>query len=333
MRSLNLLHWAGALALAFSIGPGRAVAQDALSITGNYRMSGLSGTVGADLAGVQPNSAERWWKLTASGVSYSHFLDTYDDGWEYSQYLSTRVHATSFTIEFFGPDAAILNEVVSRQLTQGGVADGAVLELVNVYSTYANGFGEAWSYWNLRLEPAAPWMGVSFWNYGYSYLFAADELGYPLVQPQRLWQADSSIYDYRPGNNGSLWSNDDIVDIGSDQQPVPPPPQIVIWDASAREGDRGTTTLLMKVSLNRASDQIVTVQYQTAGGTAVAGVDYVAKSGLLGFQPGETAKTISISIIGDRKREANETIGVALNSAVGAVIARSVGVATILNDD
>jgi hypothetical protein len=51
------------------------------------------------------------------------------------------------------------------------------------------------------------------------------------------------------------------------------------------------------------------------------------------FQPGETSKTISFSIIGDRKREPNETFGVALGNAIGALIVDSVGVATIVNDD
>jgi hypothetical protein len=52
----------------------------------------------------------------------------------------------------------------------------------------------------------------------------------------------------------------------------------------------------------------VTVNYSTANGTATAGEDYTAASGTLTFGPGETSKTITIRVKGDRKQEANETI-------------------------
>ena len=51
------------------------------------------------------------------------------------------------------------------------------------------------------------------------------------------------------------------------------------------------------------------------------------------FQPGETSRTISVSIKGDRKREANETVSVQLSNAVGAIISDGVATVTILNDD
>jgi endoglucanase len=53
----------------------------------------------------------------------------------------------------------------------------------------------------------------------------------------------------------------------------------------------------------------------------------------LTFQPGETSRTISVSIKGDRKREANETFSVQLSNAVGATIDDGVATVTILNDD
>ncbi len=42
-----------------------------------------------------------------------------------------------------------------------------------------------------------------------------------------------------------------------------------------------------------------TVHYATKNGTAIAGQDYVAKSGILAFAPNETAKTIQINLITD----------------------------------
>jgi hypothetical protein len=78
---------------------------------------------------------------------------------------------------------------------------------------------------------------------------------------------------------------------------------------------------------------VVTVNYSTANGTAMATSDYSATSGRLTFQPGETSRTIAVSIKGDRKRETNETFTVRLSNATGATIADGSATAMILNDD
>ena len=83
----------------------------------------------------------------------------------------------------------------------------------------------------------------------------------------------------------------------------------------------------------RLWSQAITVSYSTANGTAVANSDYTAASGTLTFQPGETSRTISVSIKGDRKREADETFSVQLSNAVGATIEDASATVTILNDD
>ena len=339
MRSMNLLRWAGALVLAVSLSSERAVAQDTLSIAGMFQMNALYPTVGADLAGVQPNAADRWWRLTLQGVSYSYYYEFYYDEWvgEYLNYYYTRVYATSFTLEFFGPGAATLNQAVSAQLAGGSLTDGAVLEFLNgeyVNYDFYNGV-EPYASWQLGLAPSDPSTGVSFASYDNLYgHFPTDAQGYPVAPLQRFEYVSSQIVDRRAGNDGWLESNQDIVDIGSDQQPILPPPQIDIWDASKLEGDKGATTLLMTVTLNRASSQVVTMSYQTADGTAlVSNKDYVKKSGTLTFQPGETSKTIAVTITGDHKRERNETFTVRLSNAIGGNLGRSVGTATILNDD
>ncbi|HVJ80262.1 MAG TPA: Calx-beta domain-containing protein, partial [Planctomycetia bacterium] len=92
--------------------------------------------------------------------------------------------------------------------------------------------------------------------------------------------------------------------------------------------------LLMTVRLSYTSSQVVTVDYRSIDGTAlVSNKDYVKTSGTLTFQPGETVKTIAVTINGDRRREPNETFTMLLSNAVGATINDGVGLATILNDD
>ena len=116
-----------AFLLAISLTPSPSVAQDGdtMSITGTFKMSEVRPTVGADLAGIQPDSADRWWRLTLHGVTYSHdYREWWDENGWYNEKYWTRAYATSYTLEFFGADAAVLNSTVSGQLAGGGLPGG-----------------------------------------------------------------------------------------------------------------------------------------------------------------------------------------------------------------
>jgi hypothetical protein len=108
-----------------------------------------------------------------------------------------------------------------------------------------------------------------------------------------------------------------------------------ISDVTKKEGKKGQTTLFtFTVTLSAAYDQPVTMSFRTADGTATTSDhDYVAKTGTLTFNPGEK-KTITIVVIGDSKKEADETFFVDLfaNSS-NALFSKSRGLGTILNDD
>jgi len=71
----------------------------------------------------------------------------------------------------------------------------------------------------------------------------------------------------------------------------------------------------------------------TANGSAAAGSDYTFVSGTLAFSPGETSKTITVAVTGDRTRESDETFRINLSAADGATIADAQGSGTIRNDD
>ena len=62
---------------------------------------------------------------------------------------------------------------------------------------------------------------------------------------------------------------------------------------------------------------MVTVDYFTQDGTAVAGVNYVATNGTLVFADGETSKTIVVPIIDDTNVTGNEVFSVVLTNATG----------------
>jgi hypothetical protein len=335
MLRLKPFRWAAALALALALAPGSASAQDpdTLTISGTFGMDELYEPVGADLAEVFSNGHEHAWTLTLYGVTYSNdvYYNEYVDesNYEWQQDLITRVHATSFDFEFFGPDAAVLNAVVSSQLTD------AFFEVRNVEHYY--GFYDTlsqYSTWGLRLSPAVLDAGVSFDCYpDAGDLFPTDQSGYPVVEPRLVGARLSVITDSRSGDGGAgvLFSRDDRVGI---DMPLPAlPPSLTIGDGSVREGNKGTTRLGLTVTLSQSTSDTVTVKYATADGTAQKKSDYAATSGTLTFQPGQTSRTISVSIKGDRKREANETFTVQLSNAIGATISDGVASVTILNDD
>jgi hypothetical protein len=113
----------------------------------------------------------------------------------------------------------------------------------------------------------------------------------------------------------------------------PPPLLIRITDVSKQEGKNGKSFFTFTITLSAPSTTQVTVNYATADGTARAGEDYEADSGTLTFAPGETSKTITIRVKGDRKTEANETFFVNLSGVVNALLEDDQGLGTILNDD
>jgi hypothetical protein len=111
------------------------------------------------------------------------------------------------------------------------------------------------------------------------------------------------------------------------------PPTLSIGDVTLVEGDTGTTAFTFTVSLSAASGKTVAVSYATADGTALAGSDYTAVSDTLTFAPGETSKTVTVTVTGDTVSEDDQTFFVNLTSPANATIADSQAVGTITNDD
>lgn len=114
------------------------------------------------------------------------------------------------------------------------------------------------------------------------------------------------------------------------------PPFLTINTASATEdnidGDSGFVATFY-VSLSRASEREVRVDYHTELGTAVDGEDYVDKSGTLVFAPGVTRQAITVQYIGDTLDEINESYTVHLSLPVNATIQGGIGTGTIVDND
>lgn len=111
-------------------------------------------------------------------------------------------------------------------------------------------------------------------------------------------------------------------------------PSLAVNDVSVSEGHAGSgATATFTVTLSVASPLAVTVAYSTANGTAVAGSDYVAASGILTVPAGSTTGSIPVAVIGDAAVEPDETFFVNLASPTHAILADAQGVGTIRNDD
>src|SRR5205809_4618312 len=74
---------------------------------------------------------------------------------------------------------------------------------------------------------------------------------------------------------------------------------------------------IITVSRVSGSDGIVSVDYTTRDGTALAGLDYTAASGTLTFADGETNKTFAVPVIFDLIDEPAETVLLSLSRVGG----------------
>jgi hypothetical protein len=112
-----------------------------------------------------------------------------------------------------------------------------------------------------------------------------------------------------------------------------PVPTITIFDASGPEQTGVDSTLSVSVRLSNPSSQTITVNFATADGTATDGSDYVSSTGTVTFNPGETQKSISITIKDDLVDEIHENFFVNLSTPANATIADAQSSCQIFDND
>ena len=110
-----------------------------------------------------------------------------------------------------------------------------------------------------------------------------------------------------------------------------PPVGVSVADAEVDEGEGAV--LSFAVTLSRAAEVAMTVDYATSDGTAQAGADYTAASGTLSFAVGESSKTIEVSVLNDSHDEGDETLTLTLSNASTGVLSDSEATGTIKNHD
>ena len=174
-------RWTAVLALVIALAPGAASAQEdgTVTISGRFSMDYLYGELDLslfepDLLGVYYNGHEHTWTLTLHGTTQSHYTNAH----QFGAYYATEIHATSFDLEFFGPDAATLNGIVSEHLAGGDV----YVYLENTY--YYNGGGFAIMHVGVGGGVTGQLYFYTGQDMGSLTLFPADADGYPVVRPE-----------------------------------------------------------------------------------------------------------------------------------------------------
>lgn len=109
-------------------------------------------------------------------------------------------------------------------------------------------------------------------------------------------------------------------------------PTMSVNSPTVTEGD-STQTLTFTITLSSASSKTVTANYVTANDTAVMGTDFQFTSGSLTFAPGETSKTVAVTIIGDLTKEETEKFFFGIGDVVNATGPTSNATGTITDDD
>ncbi len=110
-------------------------------------------------------------------------------------------------------------------------------------------------------------------------------------------------------------------------------PTLRIANVAIVEGDIGTQNVVVTATLSAAVGSVVTVQFNTSDGTALAGVDYTPTFGTLTFPAGTLTQTISIPVRGDLRNEGNENFFVDLSNPVGVPLTNTRATITITDND
>ncbi|GEM_PF-1028122 len=108
---------------------------------------------------------------------------------------------------------------------------------------------------------------------------------------------------------------------------------IYLSNASVEEGDTGTTTATVKLWRLPATNESRVVNWSTSDGAATSPTDFTSATGSVTFAPGETEKSVSITIVNDTDVESDEAFEVTFTTASGVPIADPTATVTILDDD
>ena len=93
----------------------------------------------------------------------------------------------------------------------------------------------------------------------------------------------------------------------------------VQFTSTTGSGSETTSAVSIPVVLSETSSRTITVNYSITG-TATSGSDFTLTNGTLTFNPGETSKNISLTVLDDNISEANETVIITLSNPNNSIL-------------
>ncbi|MEM1262648.1 MAG: Calx-beta domain-containing protein [Pseudomonadota bacterium] len=114
----------------------------------------------------------------------------------------------------------------------------------------------------------------------------------------------------------------------------PPPSEVTLSIADGSATEAGGAVVSLNVTLSESRNVDTSVDFASANGSAEAGSDFVAASGIVTIPAGQTTATVGIDVIDDPNDEDDETFTVELSNApAGISITKTTGVGTLIDDD
>lgn len=105
-----------------------------------------------------------------------------------------------------------------------------------------------------------------------------------------------------------------------DENSSEPPKILINIPAFSVSEDEPGSSITVPVYLSGTYDDVVTVDFETEDSTGVAGENYEAASGTLTFNPGETVKPITVTILHDTAQKQDVYFRVKLSNPVNATL-------------
>lgn len=152
----------------------------------------------------------------------------------------------------------------------------------------------------------------------------------PIVGDQ-IDESDETFEVFLSRVSGATFGDSDGIGTIHDDDGLP---ALSVADVEVVEGDSGTTTVDLVLQLSSPSSGFVSVDVETADGTAeFSDGDYHSASGGIVFNPGVTTRTVSLSVVGDTKIEPDEYFTVVLSNLQGATTSDLSALVHIRTDD
>ena len=132
-------------------------------------------------------------------------------------------------------------------------------------------------------------------------------------------------------NAGAICTDDGRKLNHSTSDSVQGPVGISVSDARVEEA--AGAVLAFAVTLSRSASSPITINYATSDGSATAGADYTAASGILTIESGSSSGSIEVTVLDDSHNDGEETLTLTLSNASSRVLTDATATGTIENHD